>query len=244
MMTSLKQTIVGLRRNLYFLWDVTLLVGATLVLIFPTVRVLKQREHRAVVARMAVTLVEHKAERVALPFSMRPEVPQLLKKGISPVLYDPVHTAAQQFSLLNVTYKIQGDPPSLTQLDLNTLRTTPISPGQSIREEFSRPYIYSPIQPSFKLTSEAPIERSLFLAPGRYELNLEVFSKQTDVKPTVSIVVTVGGAVAVRDSFSATRIVYEPARIPFTVPSPGGHTLLIVASSGPVFVHAWELEGQ
>ena len=232
------------RRRPFLLWDLSLVAGAIFVVAYPTVRVFKLREHRPSVARMASALVEQQADRVALPHSMRPEVPQLLRKGITPVLYDPTRTASQQFVLLNVTYRIEPNPPSLTRLDLKLLRTTPISPGQSIREEFSRPFIYSPIQPSFKLTSETPLERSVFLSGGRYELTLEVFFKKNKPQPTISVLVSVGGAPLVYDEFDARRVVYAPAWVPFEVLPPGGDATLTITSSSTAYIHAWEIEAK
>jgi hypothetical protein len=232
------------RRTLYFLWDLSLVVGAVLALTFSTVTIFKLHQYRPAVARIASSLVEQRIDRVALPISMRPEVPQLLEKGITPVLYDPIHTAAQQFSLLNVTYKIQGDPPSLTRLDLDTLCTTPISPGRSIREEFSRPYIYSPIQPSYMLTPETPLERSLFLFEGRYELSLEVAHRKNSPPPTISVLIAVGDAPVARASFVAKRVVFEPTRIPFEVPSSAGDAELTIETTSAAYVHAWQLEAK
>jgi hypothetical protein len=228
----------------FLLWDLSLVAGTMLAIAYPTVRVLKLREHRPAVAQMAATLVERQADRVALPISMRPEAPQLLRKGITPVLYDPTRTASQQFALLNVTYQIGVNPPSLTRLDLERLRFAPIAPGHSIREEFSRPHIYSPIQPSFKLTPDVPLERPIFLARGCYELNLEVFFRKNSPQPTISVQVTVGGAPSVRNTFVAQRVVHPPAVVPFDVQPRGGDATLTITSSSTAFIHAWEIEAK
>jgi hypothetical protein len=231
----------AVRKRQYILWDLLLVASAAVVVLFPSIQIIKLREHRSTIAQMAETLVEHQAERVALPISMRPEVPQLLKKGITPVLYEPSRTAPQQFALLNVTHRIEEDPPSLTRLDIDRLRSTPIPPGKSIREEFSRPYIYPPIQPSLKLTPKAPLERSLFLTTGTYELSLEVFSKRKDPKPTISIQVSVRGRSIVQHAVLAKRVVHTPAIVQLNVLPPGGEAALIITSSAPAFVHAWEI---
>lgn len=137
-------------------------------------------------------------DQIALPFSLRAGVQDLLDLEVTPVLFQEDVTPLQYFSVIGVdtvasfnakkferiaklSYEISDLTFSL--IDLQIAAKTPLEQGEVIDINFSRPYRYTPLAASVQLKSVEEHGYTFFLDAGTYVLGFEAlsFSRKTIV---------------------------------------------------------------
>jgi hypothetical protein len=223
----------------------------------------REHSHDGDARAVAAWMHDHHEQRVAWPTSLRSSVPALLAAGVTPVLVDD-NTPVQDYAVNDTPVVVSSSPKtvvgsttrtfkegSLTVhlLDAKTAAATTLAAGQSVGQEFSRPYRFSPFLPSRQVSSEHPLVVHLSLRPGLYQLTVDAFD------PTVrnDLVLTVGPPEPiVRSKTKLAVIVMNPAVLDFNVGATHSGTTavpvtLTISATGPTspataLVNGWQLE--
>lgn len=216
-------------------------------------------------AAAAASLAHQHGGRLVWPADRRQGVSSLLDAGTQPVLAEgPV--APQQLALWGTAVVI-GTPeqplPSFSLreqpvgdlvahvVDLDRAGQVPLAPGETIGEQFSRPFEYAPLRESVQLDADAPLRRSLALEPGEYTVSVEAFAptERRDRPAAVLLALQPQGGEAATAGGPVGRVVEAPLDAELVVSGEGTQQVdLVVAPLDltgedpvPVVVHGWTL---
>lgn len=248
------------RRDLGWLLDAGVAAAWCLVIIIGVVRLVRYHRHRTTVRLAAQELHALRSREVALPFEMRQETPLLFRQGIRPYLYEPGATAVQELAVNGIRHVVLPTGPSyegslpadlvlqrtrvgravLATIDLERAERRPPGPGRSFVREYSRPFIYEPIQDSFDLRPDQGLDASLILSGGKFVLEVAAFSEEQP-KPRISVQVMRQGQLINERHWTAHRVVRKPRRVRFEIPSGTYDVEVLIRSTGPAHLHRWEV---
>jgi hypothetical protein len=200
--------------------------------------------------------------RVAWPDDRREAVPALLAAGVTPVLVPAVSPPAQLLALNATPVLVTTDQDDLASLSRDELRSgpyiarvidlgkagaVPIADGESIGEQISRPYVFSPLRDSRRVLPGQPWSAPVTLAAGHYLLRVAVFDPQYKGFAALSAAIGDRPLGATTPKRLETGVI-EPIRVEFDVTDEAAVVQLELVVTGPPgavgAVHEWDLHRQ